>query len=94
MSFECSDPSFPEVALHLSALTTKVDEVAERAGVSAAARLDLETALAALPWPDRRRLGLVLESARVGANSEALRTAVEMILRLAADIWARTPPAQ
>jgi hypothetical protein len=36
------------VALHLSALTDKVDEFATRAGVSAFDRLDLEGALAAL----------------------------------------------
>jgi hypothetical protein len=36
------------VALHLSALTDKVDEFATQAGVSAFDRLDLEGALAAL----------------------------------------------
>jgi hypothetical protein len=58
----------------------------------AAARSDLEATLAALPWPDRRRLGLILESARVGANSEAVREAVEVMLGLAAEVWARAPP--
>jgi hypothetical protein len=80
------------VALHLSALTDKVDEVATRAGVSPFDRLDLEGALAALPWRERRRLALILEGTKVSANSEALRTAVDMIHQLASDTWARTPP--
>ena len=80
------------VAQHLSALAAKVDEIAERAGVSIVQRSDLETILAALPWPDRRRLGLILESARVSATSGSVRDAVEVMLRLAADVWARTPP--
>ena len=92
MAFGSSHPSSRHVALHLSALTAKVDEVATRAGVSASDRLSLETALAALPWSERRRLGLVLESARVGAQSEFLRTAVGMVLERAARVWATTPP--
>ncbi len=37
------------VAEHLGELQNKVEEVVERAGVSALDRLDLKTALAALP---------------------------------------------
>lgn len=80
------------VAKHLGELHAKVEEVAERAGVSAVDRLDLKTALAALPWRDRRRLGLVLESVRAQAGSPALRTAIEMMLELANDTWARSRP--
>ena len=80
------------VAQHLSDLYTKVEEVAERAGVSASDRIDLKTALAALPWRDRRRLGLVLESVRLHGGSESLNTAVDMMLEMAGDIWARSPP--
>jgi hypothetical protein len=92
MAFGSSDHSFNPVAHHLTALSAKVDEIAERAGVSAVARLDLAATLAALPWPDRRRLGLILESARVGTTSAAVREAVAVMLALAAEIWARTPP--
>jgi hypothetical protein len=92
MAFGSSNHSFSHVARHLGALAAKVDEIAQRAGVSAGARSDLETTLAALPWPDRRRLGLILESARVGTTNEAVQEAVEVMLRLAADVWARTPP--
>lgn len=87
-----SEPSSSHVADHLSALASKVDEIAQRAGVSAVARLDLETTLAALPWPSRRRLGLILESARVSASDTAVREAVEMMLALAAEVWTQTPP--
>ena len=92
MAFGASDRSSRNVALHLSALTAKVDEVAERAGVSASDRQDLDRVLAALPWSERRRLGLVLESARVGAESQFLRTAVEMVLERAARVWTTVPP--
>src|SRR3712207_1403834 len=77
---------------HLSRLQTKIDEVADRAGVSSIARVDLETCLAALPWRERRHLSLVLESVRVHANSPALQDAVRLMLKLAAQIWAETPP--
>jgi len=92
MAFGSSNHSSNHVARHLSALATKVDEIAQRAGVSAVARSDLEATLAALSWPDRRRLGLILESARVGTNSEAVQEAVRVMLALAADVWARMPP--
>ena len=92
-SFEVGPMSFSvRVAEHLGDLQNKVDEVAERAGVAASDRLDLRTALAALPWKDRRRLGLVLESARVGAMTPALQTAVGVMLQVAGEVWSETPP--
>jgi len=87
-----SELSSGHVAEHLSALAEKIDEIAQRAGVSATARLDLETTLAALPWPSRRRLRLVLASARVGTSDKAVEEAVAVMLALSADVWARTPP--
>ena len=59
------------VVEHLAQLQNKVDEMAERPGVSAFDRLDLRTALAALPWQERRRLILVLEGARRCRNPKA-----------------------
>jgi hypothetical protein len=79
------------VVEHLAQLQNKVDEMAERAGVSAYDRLDLRTALAALPWQERRRLSLVLESARVGAETPELETAVGLMLELAGNVWADSP---
>lgn len=92
MPFRSSDLPPSTISYHLSLLNTKVDEVAERAGVSPSDRLDLETCLAALPWRDRRHLTLILESVRVHANSPALQDAVRLMLGLAAEVWAQEPP--
>ncbi len=92
MSVRSSDLPPSTISYHLSLLNTKIDEVAERAGVSSTARLDLETCLAALPWRDRRHLSLILESVRVHANSPALQDAVRLMLGLAAQVWAQEPP--
>ena len=92
MFFGSPNYSSGEVAHHLTVLTSKIDDIAQRAGVSAVDRLDLEVTLAALPWPSRRRLGLILESARVSTNDQAIQKAVAVMLELAADVWARTPP--
>ena len=91
-------PRFPpsvtnaSIAHHLGELHAKVDEVAERAGVSALDRLDLKSALAALPWRDRRHLGLVLQSVRAHAASPALQTAIDVMLGIAGEVWAQSPP--
>lgn len=87
-----SDPFSARVAAHWGQLAAKIDEIAERAGVAARDRLTLETTLTALPWPERRRVGLVLEGVRVQAVSEDLRTAVDRMLKLAGDVWANEPP--
>jgi hypothetical protein len=80
------------ISYHLSLLSMKVEEVADRAGVTPSARCDLETCLAALPWRDRRRLTLILESVQVHATSPALKDAVRLMLGLAAEVWAEKPP--
>jgi len=92
MPFRSSKLPPSTISYHLSLLNTKIDEVAERAGVSSSARMDLETCLAALPWRDRRHLTLILESVRVHANSPALQDAVRLMLGLAAEVWAQEPP--
>jgi hypothetical protein len=80
------------VARHLGELQSKIDDYAARAGISSTDRLDLRTTLAALAWTDRRRLGMVLEGVRVHASSPALREAVGVVLRVAAEVWANMPP--
>ena len=77
---------------HWGELAAKIDEIAERAGVPARDRLTLETTLAALPWRERRRLGLILEGVRMQAVGEDLRTAVDRMLALAGEVWASGPP--
>ena len=86
-----SDSSDAAVARHLSLLATKVDEFAQRAGLSVAQRSDLTSTLAALPWKERRRLGLLLESTRVSTTNEDAQEAVNLMVGLAANIWAGTP---
>jgi len=89
-----SDASDDAVAHHLSLLAVKVDEFAHRAGLSVAQRSDLTSTLAALPRKDRRRLGLLLESARVSATNEAAHKAVDLMIGLAANLWADTPSSE
>ncbi len=94
LAMPVSSSELPSTSLtyHLSLLQTKIDEVADRAGVSCTARVDLETCLAALPWRERRHLRLILESVRVHANAPALQDAVRLMQGLAAQVWAETPP--
>ena len=92
MPVRSSDLPPSTMSYHLCVLNAKIDEVAERAGVTPSARMDLETCLAALPWRDRRHLTLLLESVRVHANSPALQDAVRLMLGLTAEVWAEAPP--
>jgi len=92
MSFTNSDFLSEAVTRHLSLLAAKVDEVAQRAGLSIVQRSDLTTTLAALPWRERRRLGLLLESTRISTTDEAVLRATQVMLGLAAHIWATTSP--
>jgi hypothetical protein len=46
----------------LSAVHSRIDEIADQAGVEGVARLSVDDTLAALPWPFRRRLVLALQS--------------------------------
>ncbi len=89
-----SDLPSTSISYHLSVLNAKLDEVAERGGVAPSSRVDLETCLAALPWRERRHLGLVLESVRVHAGSPDLQRAIAMMLEIAAEVWSETPPSQ
>ena len=92
MPVRSSDLPPSTMSYHLCVLNAKIDEVAERAGIAPAARMDLESCLAALPWRDRRHLTLVLESVRVHANAPSLQEAVRLMLGLAAQVWAEEPP--
>jgi hypothetical protein len=85
-------PASHSISYNLGLLHTKLDEVAERAGVAPADRQDLESCLAALPWRERRRLTLLLESVKVHASTPGLQNAVRLMVRLAEDVWAKEPP--
>src|SRR5688572_13029458 len=92
MPVRSSDLPPSTMSYHLCVLNAKIDEVAERAGVTPSARMDLENCLAALPWRDRRHLTLILESVRVHADAPALQEAVRLLLKLTAQVWAIEPP--
>src|SRR3954469_15797290 len=92
MFIRSSDLPPSTISYHFSLLSMKVEEAADRAGLSPSARCDLETCLAALPWRDRRRLTLILESVQGHATLPALQDAVRLMLGLAAQVWAEEPP--
>ena len=87
MSDGSFSPCTRDVAYQLSVIQAKVDEIAERVGIPAHERLSLESTLAAMPWPTRRHLGLVLQGMRVHTENPALVQAVNMVLSLAAQVW-------
>ena len=92
MSDGSFSPCARDVACQLSVIQAKVDEIAERVGVPAHERLSLESTLAAMPWPTRRHLGLVLQAMRVHSENPALVQAVNMVLSLAAQVWNNRVP--
>jgi hypothetical protein len=65
--------------------------VAERAGVSAHERLGLERMLAALPWPERRRVSLLLRGAKAQSENLALHRAVDLVFEVASEVWNNAP---
>lgn len=79
---------------HLSQLELKVDAIAEWAGVPIHQRRELESTLAVLPWPGRRRLKLVLEGIQTQARMDdnpSLAAAAAFVLRLAHEVWTDPP---
>ena len=86
-------PEAGEVAYHLGLLQAKIEQIAERAGVSMYDRLTLEGLLAALPWPERRRVSLFLKASRAQSDDEALHRAIEILSSLASRAWTEAPDA-
>jgi transcriptional regulator with XRE-family HTH domain len=72
---------------HRAAAGLSQEELAERAGVSAHERLGLERMLAALPWPERRRVSLLLRGAQAQSENPALHRAVDLVLEVASEVW-------
>lgn len=75
----------------LSAVQSRIDYIADQAGVEGAARLSLEDTLAALPWPFRRRLVLALQSLKAFSPDPGVRDAAEFFQLKAATVWAAMP---
>jgi hypothetical protein len=75
----------------LSAVQSRIDEIADQAGIQGAARLSLDDTLAALPWPFRRRLVLALQSLKAFSPDPGVRDAAEFFQLKAARVWATMP---
>ena len=88
-----ASPHERDVAHFIGALQAKIEEVAERAGVSPHERLSLERMLAALPWPERRRVSLLLRGAQAQSENPALHRAVDLVLEVASEVWNNAPEA-
>jgi hypothetical protein len=75
----------------LSAVQSRIDEIADQAGVYGTARLSVDDTLAALPWPFRRRLVLALQSRQAFSPDPGVRDAAEFFQLKAARVWAAMP---
>jgi hypothetical protein len=75
----------------LSAVQSRIDEIAAQAGVQGSARLSVDDTLAALPWPFRRRLVLALQSLKAFSPDPGVRDAAEFFQLKAAKVWATMP---
>jgi uncharacterized protein (DUF1684 family) len=75
----------------LSAVQSRIDEIADQAGVEGSARLSVDDTLAALPWPFRRRLVLALQSLKAFSPDPGVQDAAEFFQLKAAKVWAAMP---
>ncbi|EIM26892.1 hypothetical protein [Microvirga lotononidis] len=75
----------------LSAVQSRIDDIADQAGVEGAARLTVDDTLTALPWPFRRRLVLTLQSLKAFSSDPEVQRAAEFFQLKAARVWAAMP---
>jgi hypothetical protein len=75
----------------LSAVQSRIEDIADQAGVAEAARLNVDDTLAALPWPYRRRLVLTLQSQQAFSPDPDVQRAAEFFQLKAARVWAAMP---
>ena len=75
----------------LSAVQSRIDGIADQAGVEGTARLSVDDTLAALPWPFRRRLVLALQSLQAFSPDPGVQNAAEFFQLKAAKVWAAMP---
>ncbi|MBM1172211.1 hypothetical protein [Microvirga arabica] len=75
----------------LSAVQSRIEEIADQAGIEGHARLSVDDTLAALPWVLRRRLVLMLQSLKAFSPDPAVRAAADFFQIKAAKIWAAMP---
>lgn len=74
---------------YLTVLQSRIDEIADQAGVTGAARLSIDDTLAALPRRHRRRVAMFLDSLRAFSPDPSQRAAAEAVQERAAAAWAR-----
>jgi hypothetical protein len=79
-----------EVQNHLGRLQAKITKFAERRGICASEHFDFSRTLAALSWPDRCRLRILLESVRIHVADAALQKAFDLMIQLAEAAWIDT----
>jgi len=75
----------------LSAVQSRIDDIADQAGVEGAARLNVNDTLTALPWRFRRRLVLTLQSQQTFSPDPEVQRAAEFFQLKAARVWAAMP---
>jgi hypothetical protein len=75
----------------LSAVQSRIEEIADQAGIDGPARLSVDDTLAALPWVYRRRLILAVQSLKAFSPDPAVRAAADFFQFKAAKIWAAMP---
>jgi hypothetical protein len=81
---------FPSPA-SLSAVQSRIDDIADQAGVEGAARLSVDETMDALPWVYRRRLVLTLQSLKAFSPDPGIREAAEFFQLKAAQVWVAMP---
>jgi hypothetical protein len=79
------------VTSYLTVLQSRIDEIADQAGVTGPARLSIDETLASLPKSARRRLFMFLESLRAFSPDQAQRAAAEAVQERAALAWGDEP---
>jgi hypothetical protein len=72
---------------YLTVLQNRIDEIADQAGITGAARLSIDETLASLPKSARRRLFMLLESLRAFSPDQAQRAAAEAVQERAVLAW-------
>jgi len=82
---DCPNPA------SLSAVQSRIEDLADQAGIEGAERMSVAETLAALPWPFRRRLVLTLQSLKAFSPDPDLQRAAEFFQLRAAEVWAAMP---
>ncbi len=70
-------------------IQSKIEEIAEQAGVSFQNGVSLEDMLAALPQPERRRVQLFLQGVKAQSDDRTVQQAADEFLSVASRAWQR-----